>query len=816
MSIRKFAPLPVVAILATSPLSAAFAQQAARHHYDLPAGPLGATLNAIAVQGGRTLTLDPALVSGRNAPAIHGDYTVEQALDAALDGSGLQWAIAPHGALTVQAAAARGGAATLPTVRVAGNALNDGYQPILAASPKFTAPLLDTPKTVDVIPQAVIKDTASSSLQDVMRTMPGITFAAGEGGVPLADRPVIRGFNSTSNLLVDGMRDIGAQTRDVFDLEQIEVTKGPDSVYFGRGGGGGSINMVTKAPKLDNFAEGQFSLGTADYWRLAADGNWQLSDHSAFRLNVMGNGGHVAGRDSAVDFDKWGVAPSLAFGLGTPTRVTLNYYHLQDNGMPDYGVPIDPRTGSPYKDVSRRTFYGLKDRDFRHTQTDIGTIGLEHDINDRLTIKNMTRYGESTNSYVATAPNGASPVYADVNLPGTLQGSVFRMAKSQWTRTSTLANQTDLSGKFDTGPFKHSFDLGMELSHEKWTVDGWTVTSSNPHAAIQSGSSPQCQAYADLWASYDCTTLDDPNPGDAWQGTVKRNRNPTYYKTDTRAFYAFDTIELTEKWLVNAGVRWDHYDTQSSKNGDTIARQKDDFFNYQFGVVYKPAPNGSIYASIGTASTPAALGSSDYDKVSAANSALKPERSTSVEIGTKWNLFDEKLALTSALFNIDRKNANIQVDTGVYEQAGKSRVRGFELGLAGDVTPKWKVYGGYTYMDSEIKRGAYNDATVGQPLPDTPRNSFSLWSTYRVLPQWTVGGGAYYVGKRFGTACDRDCWAPSYWRFDALVGYQVNSHLDLKLNVQNVFDKVYYTKVHYFMGDLGPGRSAILTATVRY
>ena len=815
MPLRPDAALPLTAVLALSTLAPVYAQQA-RHAYDLPAGPLSATLNTIAEISGRPLVLDPALVKGRMAPRVQGTFDVEQALGAALAGSDLQARTTTGGAYTIVRLEPQSGAAMLSPVRVQGERLSSGYRPIAAASPKFTAPLLDTPRSITVVPEEIIRDTASTSLQDVLRTTPGITFAAGEGGVPLADRPVIRGFNSTSNMLVDGMRDIGAQTREVFDVEQVEVSKGPDSVYFGRGGGGGSINLVSKMPKLDNFAEGELALGTANDVRETIDGNWRLSDTGALRLNLMHDQGNVPGRDSAVNFEKWGVAPSISFGLGTATRVTLSYYHLQDDGMPDYSIPVDPRTGAPLAGVSRSNFYGLADRDFRHTDTDIGTLSLEHDLADTLTIRNTTRYGESTNSYVATAPNGASPLYAEINMPGTLAGTVFRQAKSQWTRTDTLANQTNLYGKLSTGSIKHSFDVGMEFSHEKWTVDGWTVTSSDPNAAVQTGSVPQCQAYPDLWLSHDCTSLYNPDPGQAWTGTVRRNHNPTYYKTDTRALYAFDTIELTPHWLVNAGLRWDNYDTRSIKGGATLARQKNDFVNYQLGLVYKPVPYGSIYASLGTASTPAALGGSDYDKVSASNDNLEPERSTTVEVGTKWNLLHDRLSLTAAIFNTQRKNANILVEPGVYEQAGESRVRGFELGVGGSLTPKWKVYGGYTYLDSEIQKGAYNDDTVGKPLPDTPKNSFSLWSTYQTTPKLTLGAGAYYVGKRYGTACGRDCYAPAYWRFDAMASYVVNKHLELRLNVQNMFDQVYYTKVHYFMGDLGPGRSATLTATLSY
>ncbi|GAA4338437.1 TonB-dependent siderophore receptor [Pigmentiphaga soli] len=819
---RSSAPLCLASSLAFAMLGPVYAQPQAGYDFDLPAGPLGESLNRIAAEARRSLTVPPELVRGLTAPPVRGRYGVEQAMRLALGPSGLRLIVGPQGDLTVApalpavapAARANPPAATLPPVDVVGTA--NAYQAPAAASPKFTAELRDTPRTVNVIPKAVIEDTASTSLQDVMRTMSGITFAAGEGGVPIADRPVIRGFNSTSNMLVDGMRDIGAQTREVFNLEQVEVTKGPDSVYFGRGGGGGSINIVTKAPRLENFAVGELSAGTAPSGRATVDGNWQLSDHAAFRLNAMGDKGKVAGRDDAVDYQKWGLAPSLALGLGTPTRVTLSYYHLQDDGMPDYSVPLDPRTGAPYEGVDRHAFYGLSGRDFRHTRTDIGTASIEHDLGDSLTLRNMTRYGQSTNSYVATAPNGASPLYAGINMPGTLQGTVFRQAKSQWTRTQTLANQTDLFGELETGSVKHRFDAGFEIGREKWNVDGWTVASANAAAAVQTGAVPQCQGYPSLFDSYDCTSLYSPDPGDPWTGSVTRNNNPTYYQTNTKAAYVFDAITLTEHWLVNAGLRWDSYRTESIRQGAVQASQKDNFVNYQLGLVYKPRREASLYVSTASASTPAALGNSDYDKVSAANRNLDPERSVTYEVGGKWDALDEKLSLTAAAFATDRKNASVQVEPGVVEPVGRTRVRGFELGASGSLTPEWQVFAGYTYLDSKIARGAYNDANVGQPLPDTPKNSLSLWSTYRFLPGWTVGGGAFFVDKRFGTACDRDCYAPSYWRFDAMLGWRVNPRLEFRMNLQNLFDKVYYTKVHYFMGDLGPGRAAVLTAVVRY
>ncbi len=271
---------------------------------------------------------------------------------------------------------------TLRPVTVQGDR-GDNYKTDEASQAKFTAPLLDTPKSVQIIPQAIIQDTNATSLEDVLRNSPGITFGAGEGGQPLADRPFIRGASSASNIYVDGMRDAGGQTREIFNLESVEVVRGADSALGGRGTGGGSINLTSKHAHLGNAASASLGIGTDKYLRATADGNWQFSDTSAFRLNVLGTSGDMPGRD-AVDYKNWGVAPTLSFGLGTPTRVSLSYYHYQTDGMPDYGVRVrksnDPAAAASLfndagvLDVDRDTFYGVYDRDYRKTQADIGTI----------------------------------------------------------------------------------------------------------------------------------------------------------------------------------------------------------------------------------------------------------------------------------------------------------------------------------------------------------------------------------------------------------------------------------------------------------
>jgi len=712
-----------------------------------------------------------------------------------------------------------GQAAQLPSITVEGER-GQSYTVPEASQAKFTAPLLDTPKTVQIIPQAVIQDSAATSLEDVLRNVPGITFGAGEGGQPLADRPFIRGMSSGNNVYVDGVRDPGGQTREVFNLESVEVIKGADSVYGGRGSGGGSINLSSKRARLGNFVEGDVGLGTDHYWRGTADGNWQFTDHAAFRLNVLGAKGDTPGRE-VVDYKKFGIAPSLSFGLGTPTRVTLSYYHLQTDGMPDYGVPTArkaPQLGNSagILDVGRSTFYGVLDRDYQKTRADIGTLEVEHDFTERLTFSNATRYGETLNDYVVTNP-GDGTVSLD---PTTNTYWLKRGTKSRWQKSTLLSNVSQLYGKFDTGNLKHSFNLGIELTRE---------TNKNASYAVNTTSGSACPASAGFSSTdLDCTPYLNPNPYDPWTGSITRSALSQDATSTTRSIYAFDTIDLNERFQVSTGVRLDNYRISGNylARGATQPQSADGewtMFNYQLGLVYKPAHNGSIYLSYATASTPPTISGGDQESLSAGQNELKPERSSTIELGTKWDVLNEKLSLTAALFQNERKDAQIEVDSGIYEQAGKTRVRGLELGISGQITPKWNVFGGYTYMDSELLKGAYDGVNEGDPLANTPKHSFSLWSTYAVTPKLTLGGGAYYVGKTFGgnqgTAGGGqwEVYMPSYWRFDAMASYRFNDRLSIRLNALNLTDKVYYKRtngVHH--ADFGPGRQFILSANLRY
>ena len=704
------------------------------------------------------------------------------------------------------------------------------YQVEKASSQKYTAPLVDTPRSVTVVPQQVLKDTAATSLQDALRTVPGITFGAGEGGNPQGDRPFIRGFDAQGDTYLDGVRDTGGQSREIFDIESIEVSKGPNSSFGGRGSAGGSLNLVSKTPQARDFTNGGFTYGSDQTRRYTLDVNRQfLDDSAAFRLNLMSHEQNVAGRD-AVNYDRWGVAPSLTFGLGTPTRVNLSYYHMESNDLPDSGIPYGYGSATTTTHVHDKptdggdssNFYGLKDRDFRKTRADISTISVEHDLNDSMTLKNTLRHGSTGQDYVLTQPDDSK---GNVNKYGT----VWRRANARVSTTTTTTNQTDLFGSFQALGFKHSYSTGLEFTGEETRVSGYTITpNANP---TPNGCLPGMVGNS----GGSCTSLGNPNPDDAWTGSVERNYMGTNTKATSRAAYVFDTIELDPKWLLNVGVRYDTFDTEANTNATTgRTKVKDDsqFFNWQAGLVWKPMENGSIYTSYATSASPAGgLVGEGVDNNSLPTgvntSDLKPEETVNYELGTKWDLFHNRLSLSAAVFRTEKKNTRILVDSNTYETAGESRVDGLELSASGKITEQWQVFAGYSYLKSElVDSGKIGDRTglvrpgsgsnKGNQMPNTPENSFSLWTTYNVTPKLTIGGGAFYVDQVYGDAANT-VYVPSYTRYDAMASYKLTKNVDLQLNVQNLTDKTYYDKAYAsHFANQAAGRTALLSTSFHF
>lgn len=694
-------------------------------------------------------------------------------------------------------------------------------------SPKLTASLLDTPRSIDVVPAQIIQETASASLTDALRTVPGITFGAGEGGNPNGDRPFIRGFDSQSSLFIDGVRSSGSQSREMFDIDQIEVMKGPSSAYSGRGGAGGSINLVTKAPQARDFTRGSVGLGSDGYARGTADWNQVVSGDTALRLNVMAHHNEVADRGGP-EQKRWGVAPSITFGLGQPTSVTLDYYHLSSHDVPDSGIPYDNpfaatspnahlnSSGKPI-DVPHDTFYGLFDRDYQKQANDTGSVRVQHDFHGGWLLRNATVYARSSNDYIWTQPD-------DSNGNFLVNGGVWRRTNTRVGSTTSLANQTDLTGEFTTGGIRHSLAVGTELSREKTHRDSWLVGTIDPKTgklvtresgALAGGA---CSHGIGAASGYWCAPVIGANPHDPWSGPIVRANAPVSVVTQTRSAWAFDTLTLAEHWQANLGTRFDSFRTRSTSAAANLANDSH-FWNWQAGLVYKPAANGSVYLSWGTSSTPPGVDAGDgADGLAVTNQSLQPERSRNLELGSKWEVLDGRIALSGALFRTQMDNARVATGGRGSPQinAGKQRVDGVEIGINGKLGEHWTVYGGYTHLDSSVLRAAPgNPASLGKRFPNTPENSVTLWSTWQLTPRLTLGGGAYAMGKVYGNA-DNTKWVPGYTRFDAMAAFTVNRHLTLQLNVQNLTNKYYFDKAyasHY--ASLAPGRSAMLTADFR-
>ncbi|WP_151956620.1 TonB-dependent receptor [Acinetobacter guillouiae] len=728
-------------------------------------------------------------------------------------------AIASSLSVIATSAIAQDEIAKLPTIKAQATT-EQGLKVDQSANTKFVAPLLDTPKSVSVISKQLIQDTQVTTLADALRTVPGITLGAGEGGNPNGDRPFIRGYNSESSMFVDGVRNSTSQNREMFAVEQVEVIKGSASSLGGAGSVGGSVNMISKVAKKGDALEGSVAGGTDNYQRITLDGNKDFGNGIAARIAVMGHQNEKAGQHDGAEYKRAGIAPSITFGLDTATRATLSYYYLKSDDTPDSGVPYNydaskkATFGKPV-DVKQGIYYGLHDRDFQKQENQIGTIKLEHDLTDNLTITNTAVYNKSTNDYLWTQP--------DDSKGNVLNDKVWRRINSRITDTDIFTDQLALTGKFNTGAIKHKFNVGAEYSDQKSDKGSYTTTYPGYTGTTTGGFNSDCKIN-DAW----CTSLTNPNSKEEWLGSAVANRNTTTTTTKVTSVYLLDNIEFNPQWLLDLGVRWDKFDTEQVTNatGAKLENNKD-FFTYQAGLTYKPMKNGSIYASYATSANPVGVDGGDgSEAIGQAYMDLKPEEARTYEVGTKWDLFNDRLNLTAALFRTEKQNTRIQLDAGTYTNGGESKVDGVELSATGKITDKWDITAGYSYLDSEMTNPGpscnragtctYPNPAKGKQLPNVPKNSATLWTTYQVLPQLTVGAGALGMDKVYGDAANTK-YVSGYVRYDAMARYNVNKNVDLQLNVNNLSDKRYFTKAyasHY--ATEAEGRNAVLSINFKY
>jgi catecholate siderophore receptor len=736
---------------------------------------------------------------------------------------------------------------TLAEVKVQGTA--EGIKADKAASVKYTEKLVDTAQTITVIKKELIEQQGAVTLTEALRNTPGVgAFFLGENGnTNTGDAIFMRGFDASGSIYVDGVRDVGSISRDTFNIEQIDVLKGPAGTDNGRSSPTGSINLVSKQPLQENAYLGSVTVGSGKQKRATADLNQVIDADSgtAFRVNVLAQDSGNAARD-VVENKRWAVAPSVAFGLNGPTRVYLNYLHVKQNNIPDGGVltiglpgysaPV-PTTGRPEviaaervrlaplnsaPRVDPRNFYGSS-YDHDDVTADMATVRIEHDFAGGVKLQNTTRFGKTEQDYLltsfmATAANLVLPSADPATWQMLRTNTTFRDATNK-----VFTNQTTATAEFATGALKHTMVGGIELTSEKQTLYTWAPTGGT---------------------GLPITSIYTPNPDTVFRLTYARTGAQSRGTTDTQSAYVFDTIKIGDKWILNGGVRIDHYTTEYDAVAlqaavtppavqplpvgtriPTSLKKSDNLINGKLSALYKLTPESSVYGLVATSKAPP--GGTNFTLSTAANNSANvnydPQETTNYELGGKWDLLKQKLSLSAALYRTDVKN-EIEVDptnAAVFFQNGKKRVQGVELGVTGEITRGWIVSAGYTRMSTKVEKGRSVLANGEQQLAYTPKQAFTSWTSYTLPMGLTVGGGVRFSDKLLrGTdgAVGTPAYIDSYWVADAMASYPINKNIDVRLNVYNLTDKEYSAAINKSGYRYTPGtpRSASLTANIKF
>ncbi|MBO9713333.1 TonB-dependent receptor [Sphingomonas sp.] len=751
-------------------------------------------------------------------------------------------------------------------------------------SPKATRSVRDTPQTVTVITRETIEQQNLLTLRDVLSTAPGITFGAGEGGGGYGDSITLRGYSANSDITVDGVRDSAQYSRtDPYNLEQVEIVNGANSVYGGSGSVGGSINIVTKNPTGSDRVIATGGVGTDNYYRGTIDANRRVNDFIGVRLNAMYHHNDVPGRD-VEDYKRWGVAPAITLGINSPTRLTLKYQHQEDANIPQYGVPyyMTATNDGPLPGVDRSDYFGYRNVDTQEINFDQATAIFEHDFSDKVSIRNLTRWQDVRQLSIVDPPQGtwclatgvtptgaactatiAAQTIGNASIPGgtlTIPAGYFLASGPRGnTRDSDnqlMYNQTDLRAVFDTGGIEHTLVIGASYSWEKYFLStGNVLRNANGTAAFN---------YSPL--------INMANPNEVVQGPAATTGLARVYGSNVYtgplnfiesarqtgelsdvAFYAFDTLSLHKKLELNLGARWEHnsgfyradtVSTAAATLGQVTTGQRFEnsanLFSYRLGLVYKPVEPVSLYVAYGNSKTPSKT--SVNGSCAAATCNVEPESAKNYEIGAKAELFHGGVLLTAAFFRNDRDKYKVASnDPQIPDQVldGHSRVDGISLGAVGKISSRWSVTANYTYLDGKLLQsvsdfcighpgatgcansGAVPDPGKGAELTNTPRHSGSLFTVYKLPFGLSVGYGVSYQGSfAFGTptlAAPTVLRSEAYWVHSAYVAYEFNHNLSAQLNVKNLTDAEYYTRIrNNGWATPGDGRSAVLSLTYSF
>ena len=743
--------------------------------FDITSGPLSTALGTFEQVTGLKVTVSTEGILSLPSAGVSGTYTAVQALEKLLANTHVTYRFNSTSSVTLSLAAV----STSVDVTASVDALQ-------TSSPKYSGPLLDAPQTITAIPQQTLEEQGVTTLRDALRNVAGISLAAGEGGAQ-GDNLTIRGFSARNDLFIDGMRDFGSYYRDPFNVQEVEVLEGPSSVTFGRGSTGGVVNQANKAPGPAGFVSGDLDFGTDLTRRITLDIDKPvpaLGPHAAFRLNLMGNMNDVAGRDIAEN-RRFGVAPSLALGLGTMTRLTVSYFHQTADDTPDYGIPWLFNGPAP---VNRENYYGFQKGNYLRTYDDIGTVKAERDLGHNVTIRDQARYANYVRDVLITEPQVPSTATLLTPLD---QIMVTRHEIGVNSVETMLDEQLDLTMKFATGFFHHTLVTGFEAGKE-------TSDPTRP-----------------TWSNVPTTSLLDPTPYQTFTGT-EAITSIVHTTALSTAAYLLDTIQLSRQWDLTGGFRWDRFNTAYTQQiAPASAFQRvDEMPSWRAALTYKPVPAGSIYFDAGTSFNPSAESLS----LSAATANLPPEKNLTYEAGTKWDLSGGQFSLRGSLFRTSKYNArepdpnNPLLDV----LAGNQRVDGLEVQVRGRITSRWELLSSFALLDSKVVSSQYYPSAIGFPLANVPKYTFNLWAEYQLPRHWEIGAGSNFVSSRTASATaplDPTTGlvkeVPGYWVFNAMAKHALNEHMDLQVNVNNIANRYYYDELHPAHIVLGPGRSAL-------
>jgi catecholate siderophore receptor len=650
--------------------------------------------------------------------------------------------------------------ATLPLIKVTANK-TDGYVIAKTSTATKTNTLLrDVPQSVSVVTQDIIKDQAIQSMAETVRYVPGMGISQGEGN---RDALVFRGNRSTGDFFVNGIRDDVQYYRDLYNIERVEVLKGPNGMIFGRGGSGGVINRVAKEAGWSPIQEITAQAGSFNTKRVALDVGQGINEAAAVRLNAMyENSGSF--RDG-VDLKRYGVNPTVTIMPTDNTKVVLNAEYFKDERIADRGIPSFQ--GRPLN-TNVSTFFGDPNRSPADSELKAVNALIEHKFDNEITIRNRTRFATQDKFYQNVYPGA-------VNAAGT---EVAISAYSDTTKRNNFFNQTDLLFSLNTGEVKHDLVVGLEIGHQETDNLRKTGFFNNLTTSVN-------------------VPINNPITTVPFTLRTQASDADMHSVTKQTSLYAQDQIKLLPELQAILGLRYDRFEVDFRKNNATPPldiNTNDNFLSPRVGLVYKPIETVSIYTSYSLAYVPRA--GEQLTSLTVTNKALEPEKFKNVEVGAKWDIRPD-LALTTAMFKLDRSNVIIPDpnNSALSILAGGQSNKGFELGLAGRVTSAWSVMGGYTYQDGEITNTQSATIKKGAVLAELPKNTFSLWNRYDFTPGWGVGLGVINRGAMY-TSTDNTVRLPGFTRVDAAVYAKLDKNLRAQLNIENLFDTKYFASAH--------------------